>query len=357
VSGAAVPAAANREAGARTADGPRFLIIRLGSLGDVIHGIPAAAALRRHFPRARIDWIVDPQYVELLDAVDGLSGVIPFDPRGLTRSGEAWARISDLRRDRYDAVIDFQGLLKSATLARLAGGQRTIGFPRAHLREPMASLFYTTTPDPAPAVHVIHKTMALLAPIGVVDRSVRFPFKSDASVPSAVAERFGRDGFALINPGAAWPNKRWPPVRFGAVAAAIRREHGFRSLVLWGPGEESLAAAVANASEGTADVSPPTRITDILRIARGARLMVSGDTGPLHIAGAAGTPLVALFGPTDAARNGPWSPDDVVLSLYAACSCRYERRCRRIPSATACIEDISVDEVVRGIRQRLAAHG
>ena len=338
---------------------PRFLIIRLGSLGDIIHGIPAAAALRRHFPQARIDWLVDPRYVVLLDLVDGLDRRIPFDPRGLIRGGGAWSTVSELRGAHYDAVLDFQGLLKSAALGRLAGARQTIGFPRAHLREPLAALFYTTTADPGAAPHVIDKALSLLAPLGIVDRTVRFPISvPPTAVAASIAERAGPDGYALINPGAAWPNKRWPPARFGSLAAAIRREHGLRSVVLWGPGEESLASSVAAASDGAAEPAPATTIPDIVAIARGARLMVSGDTGPLHIGGAMGTPLVALFGPTYPERNGPWSPDDVVLSRVTTCSCLYERRCRRTAaSGTPCIEDITVDEVVEAVRQRLSIHG
>jgi lipopolysaccharide heptosyltransferase I len=338
----------------RTGEGPRFLIIRLGSLGDVIHGIPAAAALRRHFPQARIDWLVDPRYVELLDLVEGLDHRIPFDPRGLT-SGGAWSVLSDLRRTEYDAVLDLQGLLKSAVIARLVSARRTIGFPRAHLREGLAALFYTATPDPGAAAHVIDKGLGLLAPLGVVDRSVRFPIAVPRSrVAAAIAERFGPNGYAIVNPGAAWPNKRWPPARFGALAAAMSREHGLRSIVLWGPGEEALASAVVAASEGAADAAPSTTIPDIVAVAQGARLMVSGDTGPLHIAGAVGTPIVALFGPTYPERNGPWSPHDVALSRVTTCSCLYERRCRR---EMPCIDDIPVEEVVQAVRQRLSIHG
>jgi len=358
-----------------TREGPRFLIIRLGSLGDVIHGIPAAAALRRHFAQARIDWLVDPRYVELLNLVEGLDHRIPFEPRDLTRRGGAWSVLGDLRRTRYDAVLDLQGLLKSAVLARLVGAGRTIGFPRAHLREPLAALFYTTTPDPGAAPHVIDKGLSLLAPLGVVDRTVRFPMAMPrSSAAAAMAERFGPGGYALVNPGAAWPNKRWPPARFGALATAILQEHGLRSVVLWGPGEESLAASVVAGSGGAAESAPPTTIPDIIAIARGARLMVSGDTGPLHIGGAVGTPLVALFGPTYPERNGPWSPHDVVLSRVTICSCLYERRCRRTvapphlrtvapphPRTTApdspCIDDISVDEAVQAVRRRLSVHG
>jgi lipopolysaccharide heptosyltransferase I len=339
----------------RTGDGPRFLIIRLGSLGDVIHGIPAAAALRRHFPGARIDWLVDPRYVELLDLVDGLDRKIPFDPRDLARDGGAWSKVSDLRRARYDAVLDFQGLLKSAALGRLVGASQTIGLPRAHLREPFAALFYSATADPGAAAHVIDKTLSLLGPLGVVDRTVRFPIAVPRTAVSAsIGERSGAQGYALINPGAAWPNKRWPPARFGSLAAAIHREHGLRSVVLWGPGEEPLARSVAAASDGAADAAPPTTIPDIVALARGARLMVSGDTGPLHIGGAVGTPLVALFGPTYPERNGPWSPHDVVLSRVATCVCLYERQCRR---DSRCIDDIDVDEVIDGVRRRLGIHG
>ncbi len=330
------------------------LIVRLGSLGDVIHGIPTAAALRHHFPDARLDWMVDLRYVELLELVEGIDRCIPFDPRALARGVDAWSVLARLRRTRYDAVIDLQGLLKSAVLARLVGARQTIGFPATHLREPHARFFYTDTPDPGPSAHVIQKGLGLLRPLGITAPAVRFPLRIPPSATSAqVAAGHGRDGYVLLNPGAAWPNKRWPPTRFGAVAAAIRRDYGVRSVVMWGPGEAPLAEAVVDASEGAADAAPPTTIADIVAMAHGARLMVSGDTGPLHVGGAVGTPLVALFGPTQPERNGPWAPGDVTLSRVATCSCFYERRCKK---AVPCIDDISVDEAVQAVRRRLGVH-
>jgi heptosyltransferase-1 len=327
----------------------KFLIVRLGSLGDVIHGIPAAAALRNHYPQARIDWLVDPRYMELLALVECIDNRIPFDPRELT-SGRARATLRELRRTGYDAVLDLQGLLKSAVVSRLAGARRTVGFPKRHLREPLARLFYTDTPDPGAASHVIHKNLALLAAVGVADRTVHFPIRIPRTSPSTTAERLGSE-YAIVNPGAAWPNKRWPPDRFGAVAAAMQREFGFRSLVLWGPDEESLAQAVVDASQGAAEAAPRTTIPDLVGLAREARIMISGDTGPLHIAGAVGTPIVALFGPTLPERNGPWSPRDIVISRVGQCSCFYERRCR---TGSPCINDISVSEVVDAVRRCLA---
>jgi lipopolysaccharide heptosyltransferase I len=329
----------------------RFLIVRLGSLGDVIHGIPAAAALRERFPSARIDWMVDPRYVDVLALVAGLDAVIPVSPRHL-RSGLLPA-IRNVRRVRYTAAIDLQGLIKSAALARAAGAWQTIGFPRGHLREPIARVFYSDTPDPGAQTHVVFKNLALLAPLGIRGPHAVFPIAAPVTpLVESIADRHAAPGYVLLNPGAGWPNKRWPPARFGEVASALAEASGLRSIVLWGPGEEALAAQVVSASDGTAEVSPPTTVPELFGIARNARLMIAGDTGPLHIAAAMGTPIVALFGPTIAARNGPWSPSDITLSTTERCTCLYRRRCRQ---RTACIDDISVEQVVSAAQRRLGS--
>jgi lipopolysaccharide heptosyltransferase I len=325
----------------------RFLIVRLGSLGDVIHGIPVAAALRQRFPDASIEWVVDDRYVELLALVRGLDRTIAVDTRALSRLG---ATVADLRRRDYACAFDLQGLLKSAVLARLAGAGRTVGFTRAHLRERAAALFYSETVEPHGA-HVIEKNLSLLTVVGIDRPAVSFPLDVPRTTASDEVDTRFPAGYVVINPGAAWPNKRWPPERFGAIALALERI-GFPSIVLWGPGEEPLATAVVHASRGAAQLSPATTIADVFAIACGARLMVSGDTGPLHVAAAVGTPVVGLFGPTSTERNGPWSPDDVSISRMHTCACIYERRCRR---PVPCIDDISVAEVVRAIEQRVSA--
>lgn len=334
----------------------RFLIVRLGSLGDVVHAIPAAQALRRHLPEAQIDWLVDPRYVELLRMAPCVSRAIPADPRA---GMPALLRVvRELRKQGYEAAIDLQGLYKSAILARLSGAGTTLGFARAHLREPGAALFYTRTEDPGDVPHVVYKNLAMVSSLGVPAGPAVFGL----DVPSTpTAERtlamFGGEGFALLNPGAAWPNKRWGAARFGALAGAVRRDIGVRSLVLWGPGEEPLAQAVVDGSAGAAEMSPPTTVTDLCSIARHARIVVSGDTGPLHLAAAVGAPIVALFGPTLAARNGPWAPSDVVVARTEGCECLYQRQCRRAGPPVGpgpCIEGIAVDEVMQAVRRRLA---
>jgi ADP-heptose:LPS heptosyltransferase len=278
------------------------------------------------------------------------------NPRAFRRGPERRqlkATVRSLRQVGYDVVLDLQGLLKSAVLARSVRGRQTIGFPRRHLREPLARFFYTATPDPGDATHVIHKNMALLTPLQVQDRKLRFPLTIPRTpTVESVLERYGADGYVLLNPGAAWPNKRWPAARFGAVAAALRDEFGLKSLILWGPGERDLAFQAVETSLGAAEMAPPTTLVDLVGLSRGAQLSVSGDTGPLHIAGAVGTPQVALFGPTRAERNGPWGLYDATISRVEQCECVYKRRCRR---AVPCIDDIGIEEVVAAVRHRLTA--
>jgi len=326
-----------------------ILIVRLGALGDLVHAVPAAAALRAAMPEARIDWLVDARHRSFLDLVTGLDRVVTLDGRSIA----AWTDvIRQLRTVPYDVALDFQGLMKSAVLARASGARRVAGFSMWHLREKGARPFYSETDDDAAeqaaaTPHVIEKNLHLLRVVGVHTDSVAFPL---AEVTTDVMAQVGDEPFALINPGAAWPNKRWSPERFGEITTFLRDIRGLRSLVLWGPGEVGMASGVVDASRGAARLAPATTIPDILTLARAASLFVSGDTGPLHLAGAVGTPIVAIFGPTDPLRNGPWSGDDVVVSRYGACECSYQRQCH---AAAWCLDTVTVAEVSAAIQQRL----
>ena len=334
----------------------RVLIVRLGALGDIVHAIPVAAALRRAFPAARIDWLVSAKHRELLNLVPVIDRRLAIAARG----GRSLVRaIGELRRARYDVALDLQGLLKSAVLARSSGAPRVIGFASSYLRERLARPFYTDVYDPGcgglydprETRHVIEINLGLLGPLGVDVKWPEFPIDQvDSDVARAVRDRTG-GRYALLNPGAQWPNKRWPPVRLARVADALRERHGLTSMVLWGPGEQSLAQEVVSRGNGSALVLPAATIGDVVALARGAALMLSGDTGPMHIAAAVGTPVVALFGPTRPSRNGPWSPSDVTVSRDAVCQCHHLRRCRL---ETMCLLDVQADEVLAAIERRLA---
>jgi len=332
----------------------RFLIVRLGALGDIVHAIPVAAALRRAFPDARIDWLVSAKHREILDLVPVIDRrLVIGDPSPLTVIGE-------LRNARYDVAIDLQGLIKSALVARASGAARVIGFSSRYARERLASLLYTDVYDPGrgglfdrrETRHVVAINLGLLTALGIDAVRAEFPIDAVESAPARQVRERTAGRYALLNPGAAWPNKRWPPARPSEVAIALRDRHDLMSVVLWGPGEDPLAREVVAGSDGAALLSPPTSVADIVAMSRGAALMVSGDTGPAHIASAIGTPIVGIYGPTRPTRNGPLSPHDVTVSRDASCECHHRRRCVR---DRMCLLDIEAGEVVGAIERRLAA--
>jgi heptosyltransferase I len=352
----------------------RVLIVRLGALGDIIHALPVVAALREACPGVAIDWLAKAKHRAILDLVPAIdrrwflgprttgASASPAPDTFLGASGLVRA-VRALRGARYDVALDLQGLGKSALLARASGARRVVGFPGGYLREAWARPFYTAVGDPSGTVHVIDKNLSLVRRIGVMAtaraatlgaRSFPITVPDSPIVETAIrALPLASDGgFALINPGGGWPNKRWPADRFAAVASALAARHRLASIVLWGPGEESLAFAVVAAARGSAAMAPPTSVAGVLSLAKAAQLIVSGDTGPLHLAAAVGTPVVGIYGPTSPARNGPWNPDDVSLSRFDDCVCHHKRHCKRTSS---CLLDIGVDEVVAAIDRRLAS--
>jgi heptosyltransferase-1 len=339
----------------------RVLIVRLGALGDIVHAIPVAAALRRALPAARIDWLVSAKHREILDLVPVIDRQLVIKDRGDAAGGMTLvAAIGELRRGGYDVAIDLQGLIKSAILARSSGAPRVIGFSSSYARESAARLFYTTTYDPGrgglydprETRHVVEINLGLLDRVGVPVGKPEFPIGPIDSPLARHAADLAGGRYALLNPGAAWPNKRWPPERLGAVAAALRDRHGLMSVVLWGPGEEPLARQTVSSSSDAGIMVDSTTIADVVALARGAAVMVSGDTGPAHIATAVGTPLVGIYGPTRAVRNGPLAQEDVTVSRDAICQCHHLRRCKL---HRMCLLDIEVAEVVSAVERRLAA--
>jgi lipopolysaccharide heptosyltransferase I len=330
----------------------RLLVVRLGSFGDLVHTLPAVAAIRRAHPALEIDWLVDAVHREFLALVPVITSVVPL----ADRTAGAWlAARRALRLRRYDAAVDFQGLLKSAALARLSGATRVIGFDRRALREGIAAPFYTERVNVGEGGHVIHKNLRLASALGATDGALEFPIAAVDSAAARAAQARAAGPYALVNPGAAWPNKRWPADRLGLVARHLRDRHGLASVVLWGPGEDAAARAVVEHADGAAAIAPETTWPDVVALARGARLIVSGDTGPLHLAAAVGVPAVALFGPTNPRRNGPWSAGDAAatLSRYDTCRCHYERRCR-LDAEHWCLGTIAFDQVAEAIGRRLA---
>ena len=339
----------------------RILIVRLSALGDIVHALPVLNRLRQSFPAAQIDWLVEENYAATLALATGLyrriivratANIASGDVVSFAGTGGYFRAMSFLRSQRYDAALDLQGLLKSATWARASGAKRVIGFDRDDLREPLAASLYSETVKPDVGGHVIRKNLSILRALGVEPGPPELSLQPLASpdMIKAIQTAGGSNGYIVINPGAAWPNKCWPADRFAALAKSLRDRTGLHSLVTWGPSERELAESVSHGSGGAATPAPATTIADLAALMRSAALVISGDTGPLHIGAAVGAPIVGLFGPTRPERNGPWEPRDEVLSRAETCVCHHKRRCLR---GAPCINEITVDEVLAAAERRL----
>ncbi len=314
----------------------RLLIVRLGAMGDVIHGLPAVAALRAAFPEATLGWLIEERWAELLctlptprsgprspqrPLVDRIHTVNTRQWRSAIFSVSTWERVaaglSDLRAARYETAIDLQGALRSSLLARWSGAPVIYG--AAQPRENLASMFYSRQVIAA-GKHIVEQNLSLAE--AVAHRGLKIPeveFPRDNAADQECDERLKAQGtqkFALLNPGAGWGAKQWPAERYGEVARKLG-EVGVSALINYGPGEEELARAVETASEGAA--KPVTgSLTQLIALTRRARLFIGGDTGPMHLASALRVPVVGIFGPTDPVRNGPFGTRSVVLRSPAS---------------------------------------
>jgi len=339
----------------------KILIVRLSALGDIVHALPVLAAIKKAMPEADVDWMVEENYSPILSITHGLRRLIIGRARRSFATDDAVSfggavgyvqAVAHLRAQQYDCALDLQGLLKSAGWARSSGASRVIGFDKANLREAQAAAFYTETVTPPRGVHVIHKNLSMLSALGIEPGPTRMPLAPQASAETraAIETAGGSLRYVVLNPGAGWPNKRWPPERFGKLAAALRERTGLLSVVTWGSAERALAEEVVRASAGAATAAPATTVADLCVLMRDAALVVAGDTGPLHLAAAMGAPLVGLYGPTWPERNGPWDPNDVVLSRAGVCVCHHKRQCLR---GAPCIDEVTVEEVVAACEERL----
>ncbi len=296
----------------------RLLIVKLGSIGDIVHTLPALAALRAGFPDSEISWVVERNLSEILRDNPLLDRLIEVDTKALRRglmSGETLRaprqQLRRLRASAFDVALDFQGLLKSASIARLSGARRVFGYSRAGLREPASSIFLSKRISVPKQVHVIRKGLLLVEGalgIAVPSDAERFSFPitvGDADEAAARDAAHSAGGkYAILNPGGGWPTKLWNADRFGKLADALWSSYGFTSFVTYGPGEESLADAVRQAATTGKARPVDLSLKSFYALAKNAQVYVGGDTGPTHLAVAAGAPIVGLFGPTEWWRNG-----------------------------------------------------
>jgi heptosyltransferase-1 len=285
---------------------PRFLVVRLGSLGDIIHTFPAVAALRESFPDARIVWLTHPRWKFLVERGGVASAVWTVETRAMSELRDVTRR---LRQNSWSAAIDYQGLWKSAMLPFFGGVTRRIGFSSATIREFGVPILYTERAK-TNKVHVADQNGDLSLHAGAQHGTARvkllIPEQDQVSVCSLLRAQ-GLERYVVLSPGGGWRSKCWPAERFGALSRKLREWAGLRCVVNAGPGDDDLAAVLVGSSGGAEPLVYSGNLGELMALLRGAACVVGGDTGPVHLATALDTPVVALFGPTDPARNGPYS--------------------------------------------------
>ncbi len=339
----------------------RVLIVKLGSIGDIVHTLPALAALRAGMPHAEISWVAERSSSEILKDNPILDRLIEVDTKALRRglmSGETLRaprqQLRRLRASAFDVALDFQGLLKSASIARLSGARRVFGYSRTGLREPASTVFLSKRISIPPHTHIIRKGLLLLqGALGIpVPAELSFPIGVDPSA-EAEAERATAntaENFAILNPAGGWPTKLWSAEKFGGLADLLWANYGMRSLVTYGPGEVEIAETVRRASRSQKAVPVSLSLKGFYSLAKRARIYVGGDTGPTHIAVAAGAPIVGLFGPTEWWRNGSPYSQDICVERNDI-DCRVDCH-RRSCSKWICM-DITVERVFEAVRLRI----
>ncbi len=308
----------------------QILIVKLGSIGDIVHTLPALAAIRKALPQAEISWVVEHRAAEILRDNPLLDRLIEVDTKALRR-----------------------GLMSGETLR--APRHRVFGFSRDSLREPASRILISRSIPISKNSHVIRKNLTLAGGalgISISDDPADFEFPiatNSAHQAEALNAADGTD-FAILNPGGGWPTKLWSAGRFGRLADELWSHYGLHSLVTHGPGEVQLAETVLQASQSGKARAVNVSLKGFYELAKSAQVYVGGDTGPTHLAIAAGAPIVGLFGPTEWWRNGSLRPADICVERVDI-DCRTDCH-RRACSKWICM-DIEVERVFQAVAQRL----
>jgi heptosyltransferase-1 len=330
----------------------KVLIIKPSAIGDVVHALPVLGLMRRAWPGAKISWLVASSCAGLLEGHPMLEEVIRFE-RG--RFGESWRNPAaaiglwrfgrELRERKFDLVVDLQGLFRSGWLSGRTKAPVRVGFENA--RE-LGWMFYTDRVKVASReVHAVERYLDVAEALGCGRGPVEFVFATDEGDRAWVREKVGSVGrYAVVLPGTNWATKRWPVEHFAGVVKPLRERMGLASVTAGSKDEVALGEAVG----ATVNLAGKTTLRQLVALIEGAELVIANDSGPMHIAAALGKPLVAMYGPTNPVRTGPWGRMDSVVRLDIACSPCYSRRC----SHQSCLRWLTVESVMNAAEKQMA---
>lgn len=331
----------------------KILIIKPSSLGDVVHSLPFLNAVRHCFPESEIHWVIAKGLEDLLEGN-------PMVGRLIAINKDLWKKISraadtardvkrlfgEIRKERYDLAIDLQGLLRSGLITMASGAPVRLGFAEA--REG-SRFFYTDRVKGGRDLHAVDRYLKIAAAMGCESDKTVFPlppFKNEGSWVRSFLKDLGE--YAVLVPGARWKTKIWPAENFGKVASMIP----MRSVVVGSSADTEFANEIVSSSRGRAvSVAGKTALTELVEIMRGARLAISNDSGPMHIAAAVGVPVIAIFGPTSPERTGPYGKSHFIVRSGAKCSPCFKKKCADLK----CMKDVTPEEVGKKVSELLGA--
>jgi heptosyltransferase I len=340
----------------------KILIVKLSSIGDIVHTLPALAAIRRALPEAKISWVVERGAAEILRGNEYLNNLIEIDTRSL-RGGkiieeillDASRQLKEIRKHEYDAALDFQGLLKSASIIKLAKAKKRFGFSKQNLREPASRFLLTDTVTVEKQTHIIRKNLMLAKAalnISVPERDFEFPIFTGENHRREAEKIIGQVGenYAILNPAGGWATKLWSAERFGELADKLWEENNLISIVTTAPNEIEMANRVLRGSRAEKVFLAQPTLKGFYELAKRARIYIGGDTAPTHLAVAAKTPVVGIFGPTEWWRNGSPNPNDICIERNDI-GCRTD--CHRRSCDNWICMDIETETVLKAVQKRL----
>jgi heptosyltransferase-1 len=335
----------------------KILILKPSSLGDVIHALPVLRLLKKHWPHAEIYWWLASSLVPLLEGDPDLAGIIPF-ARHRWKNPADWPDyfhdITDMRRHHFDLVIDLQGLARSGLFAWLANGDLTIGIDTG--REGAHGMHDISIPRPTSMTHAVDWYLEILRvlQVPVMRDYVWLPGRTEAAASIRSKWPIANKRWIILNPGARWNNKRWPIEYYAALVRRLSAEHQDLNFAVTGASSErELGEAICReALQRCLNLTGETSLSEMIEWIRVAQLMVTNDTGPMHVAAALGKPVVALFGPTDPSRTGPYGQIARVLKHPLHCAPCMKSTCH-FQQEMECLRAVTPEAVLREVKQRM----
>jgi heptosyltransferase-1 len=329
----------------------KILIIKPSSLGDVVHSLPFLNAVRTRFPKTEIHWVI-------AKGIEGLLEGHPMINRLWIINKDTWKKIKnvkgtinefkvlfrELKKEKYNLVVDLQGLLRSGVLTAATGAPVRVGFAEA--REG-SRVFYTHKIEGGKNIHAVDRYLKIADFLGCPTTDVYFPFPLYSKSLSLTHNLSIPEDYAVIVPGARWKTKIWPPEKFGKLSSKLP----LSTLIVGGKGDIDAADEIVALSNGKAiSLAGKTDLKELIEVMKGARFVISNDSGPMHIAAALGIPVFAIFGPTDPSKTGPYGKGHTIIKEEITCAPCFKKTCNDVK----CMNSLSVKKVYEIIIEKLA---